>query len=124
MIDVTFTLESVDYSPYLLEYKVSHEIETRKTIIAIDGTEYTATQIRPSIVFSLVPLSDEQSESLYEILSQPSIEVTYTDPYLGDRQSVIMRVTSELNSAFIIRANNGNCYYKGNSITLRQRTVL
>lgn len=123
-IDVTFTLEGVDYSQHLLEYKVSHEIETRKTIITLDGTEYTAIQIRPSIVFSLVPLSDEQSESLYEILSKPSIEVTYTDPYLGDRRSVIMHVTSELNSAFIIRDNNGNRYYKGNSITLRSRTVL
>lgn len=123
-IDVAFTLNGVDYSPYLSEYTVLHEIEQRETVVTLDGTEYTATQIRPSIVFSLVPLSDEQSESLYEILSRPSIEVTYTDPYLRDRYSVIMRVTSELNSSFIIRANSGNRYYEGNSITLRSRTVL
>lgn len=123
-IDVTFTLEGVDYSQHLSNYSVSHEVEQRKIVTTLDGTEYTSTQLRPVITFSLVPLSDEQSESLYEILSKPSIEVTYTDPYLGDRHSVIMRVTSELNSAFIIRANNGNCYYKGNSITLRSRMVL
>ena len=123
-IDVTFTLEGVDYSQYLSSYSVSHEVEQRAIVTTLDGTEYTSTQLRPVITFSLVPLSDEQSESLYEILSKSSIEVTYTDPYLGDRHSVTMRVTSELNSAFIIRANNGNCYYKGNSITLRSRTVL
>ena len=123
-IDVTFTLEGVDYSQHLLKYKVSHEIETRKLMTAIDGTEYTATQIRPSIIFSLVSLSDEQSESLYEILSKPSIEVTYTDPYLGDNQSSVMRVVSELNSTFVIRDTNDNRYYKGDEITLRSRTVL
>lgn len=124
MIDVTFILDDVDYSSYLTEYAVSHEVEARKTITAIDGTEYTVTQIRPSIIFSLDPLSDEQSESLYEILSKPNINVTYTDPYLGDNQSTVMRVTSEINSAFIIRSTSGNRYYRGNSITLRSRTVL
>lgn len=124
MIDVTFILDDVDYSSYLTEYAVSHEVEARKTITAIDGTEYTVTQIRPSIIFSLDPLSDEQSESLYEILSKPNINVTYTDPYLGDNQFTVMRVTSEINSAFIIRSTGGNRYYRGNSITLRSRTVL
>lgn len=124
MIDVVFILDGIDYSPYLSEYSVSHEVEARKTITAIDGTEYTVTQIRPSIIFSLDPLSDEQSESLYEILSKTNINVTYTDPYLGDRRFTVMRVTSEINSAFIIRSTSGNRYYRGNSITLRSRTVL
>lgn len=124
MIDVTFTLEGVDYSSYLSKYTVLHEIEQRTIMTAIDGTEYTTTQIRPSIVFSLDPLSDEQSESLYRILSRNSIEVIYTNPYIGDEQLTVMRVTSELNSAFIIRSTNGNRYYKGNSITLRSRTVI
>ena len=124
MIDVTFILDNVDYSPYLSKYSVSHEVEARETITAIDGTEYTVTQIRPSIIFSLDPLSDEQSESLYRILSETNINVTYTDPYLGDNQFTVMRVTSEINSAFIIRSTSGNRYYRGNSITLRSRTVL
>ena len=124
MIDVTFILDNVDYSPYLSKYSVSHEVEARETITAIDGTEYTVTQIRPSIIFSLDPLSDEQSESLYRILSETNINVTYTDPYLGDNQFTVMRVTSEINSAFIIRSTSGNRYYRGNSIALRSRTVL
>jgi len=124
MIDVTFTLEGVDYSPYLLKYTVSHEIEQRETVTALDGTEYTATQIRPIIDFSLYPFSDEQSESLYEILSKANIEVIYTDPYLGDNQFAIMRVISEINSEFIIRSIDGSRYYKGGTITLRSRTVI
>ena len=81
MMDVTFVLDGVDYSSHLSKYSVVHEVEQRKTITTIDGTEYTATQIRPVIIFSLDPLSDEQSEY-------------------------------------------GHRYYKGGSITLRQRTVL
>ena len=124
MIDVTFILDDVDYSPYLTEYAVSHAIEAKETMTAIDGTEYTVTQIRPSITFSLDPLSDEQSESLYRILSKASIRVLYTDPYLGDNQFTVMRAISEINSAFIIRSTGGNRYYRGNSITLRSRTVI
>ncbi len=124
MIDVRFTLDGVDYSSDLSKYAVLHEIEQRTIMTTIDGTEYTTTQIRPTIVFSLDPLSDEQSESLYSILSRNNIEVTYTDPYIGDEQFAVMRVTSELNSSFIIRSTNGNRYYKGNSITLRSRTVI
>ena len=124
MMDVTFVLDGVDYSSHLSKYSVVHEVEQRKTITTIDGTEYTATQIRPVIIFSLDPLSDEQSESLYGILSRGAIEVTYTNPYLGDNQFAIMRVTSDINSEFIICSTDGHRYYKGGSITLRQRTVL
>ena len=124
MIDVTFVLNGVDYSSHLSKYTVSHEIEQRETMTTINGTEYTATQIRPVITFSLDPLSDDQSESLYGILSGINIEVTYTDPYLGDNQSAVMRVVSELNSTFVIRDTNDNRYYKGDEITLRSRTVL
>ena len=124
MIDVTFTLEGVDYSPHLSMYEVSHEVEQRETMTAIDGTEYTATQIRPIIVFSLDPLSNDQSEALYSILSRSNIRVIYTNPYLGDNQSSIMRVTSGINSAFIIRSTDGKRYYEGDTITLRSRTVL
>lgn len=123
-LDVTFTLEDVDYSQYLLSYDVSHEIEQRVNMTALDGTEYTVTQIRPSIIFSLDPLSDEQSESLYRILSRNNIKVIYTDPYLGDNQFAIMRVTSEINSAFVIRSTGGNRYYRGDKITLRSRMVI
>lgn len=123
-LDVTFTLEDVDYSQYLLSYDVSHKIEQRASMTALDGTEYTVTQIRPSIIFSLDPLSDEQSESLYRILSRTNIRVTYTDPYLGDNQFAIMRVTSEINSAFVVRSTDGNRYYRGDKITLRSRTVI
>lgn len=124
MIDVTFVIDGVDCSPYLSNYIVSHSIEQRETITTMDGTEYTATQIRPVISFSLDPLSDEQSESLYRTLLKGNIEVTYTDPYLGDNQIAIMRVTSEINSVFVIRSTDGKRYYKGDTITLRSRTVI
>ena len=49
MIDVTFVIDGVDCSPYLSNYTVSHSIEQRETITTMDGTEYTATHIRPVI---------------------------------------------------------------------------
>lgn len=124
MIDVTLVIDGVDCSPYLSKYTVSHSIEQREIVTTMDGTEYTATQIRPVISFSLDPLSDEQSESLYRTLLKGNLEVTYTDPYLGDNQIAIMRVTSEINSVFVIRSTDGKRYYRGDTITLRSRTVI
>lgn len=124
MIDVTLVIDGVDCSSYLSKYTVSHSVEQREIITAMDGTEYTATQVRPVISFSLDPLSDEQSESLYRTLLKGNLEVTYTDPYLGDNQLAIMRVTSEINSVFVIRSTDGKRYYRGDTITLRSRTVI
>ena len=124
MIDITFQLNGVDYSGLLSTYKVTHEFEVRDTLTTMDGTEHTAEYRRPSVLFSLQPLTEEQSDDLYDILSGINVSVVYTDPYIGDETSATMRVTTPLESSFGLKSIDGNRYYKGSVITLRQRTVL
>lgn len=123
MIDVTLTFNGYDFSPLLSTYKVTHEIEVSRSLTAMDGTEYFATRKRPVVRFSLMPLSDAQTQEVYEALSPIVGEAEYTDPHRGDVIGT-MRVTSNLEAAFGLRSVDGNRYYKGSTIVLRQRTVL
>ena len=124
MIDVTFTLNGVNYSQLLSTYSVTHVVEYPTTVTAIDGTEYGYGRRRPTITFSLIPLTDAQSATLYDTLLSTNVLCVYTDPQLGRTASASMRVTSNIESVFGLRSVDGNRYYKGGQITLRQRTVL
>ena len=124
MIDVTFKINGVDYSSLLSTYKVTHEVEYPTTITAIDGTEYGYARRRPTVSFSLLPLTDQQSAELYSNMLSMNVLCQYTDPYLGTVTTASMRVITSLESAFGLRSIDGNRYYKGRVITLRQRTVL
>lgn len=123
MIDVTFTFNDYDLHNLLSTWSVVHEVETADSLTAIDGTEYFATRRRPTIRFSLIPLSDAQAQEVYDALSAIIAEATYTDPYLGERIAV-MRVSSSLEAAFGLRSVDGNRYYKGGTVVMRSRTVL
>jgi len=123
MIDVTFTFNGFDLAPYLSTFSVVHERETVESLITMDGTEHVATRVRPTIRFSLIPLTDAQSQNIYTALSTGTASTSYTDTYIGERTAT-MRVASSLESVFGIRSVDGNRYYKGGAIVLRQRTVL
>lgn len=124
MIDVNFTFNGFDFSPYLSTYKVTHEIEIADSVTTMDGTEHVAVRRRPSITFTLVPITDAQAASLYTALSAVMGTATYTDPNIGESVSAYMRVTSNIERVFGLRSVDGNRYYKGGAITLRQRAVL
>lgn len=126
MIDVTFTIGSTDYHSLLSTYNVTHKVETRASVVTMDGTEHYALQRRPVITFSLIPLTDDQTKSLYDLLSAGEVSVTYTDPYtytaVTPSRTGVFRVASDLSSVFGVKSNDR--YYKGGEITLQQRTVL
>ncbi len=124
MIDVTFTVGALDLSGLLSTYDVSHETEYKDVMTAMDGTEYGVAAFRPVISFSLLPLSDAQSASLYEELKAGNISTVYTNPYLNDDVTAVMRLTTSLDAVFGLRSIDGNRYYKGGKISLRQRTVI
>lgn len=123
MIDVTLTFNGYNFSPLLSTYKCYHAVKATKSVVAIDGTEYVASNVRPVIEFSLIPLSDAQSQTVYQALSTITANATYTDPYRGE-SSGVMRVSSNIEAVFGLRSIDGNRYYKGGVIVLRQRTVL
>ena len=124
MIDIIFKLNNVDYSQLLSTYSVVIETEYEAVIKTLDGTEYGVAKHRPTVIFSLIPLTETQSAALYNILKLGNINVTYTDTASNTTVTAVMRLVSNIESVFGLKSINGNRYYKGNAITLRQRTVL
>lgn len=124
MIDIVLKLNNVDYSQLLSQYSVKIETEYEEVIKTLDGTEYGVPKYRPNVVFSLMPLTEAQSAALFSALSSGTVSVTYTDTASNTTKTATMRVVSNIESIFGIKSINGNRYYKGNAITLRQRTVL
>ena len=124
MIDVVLEFNGYDLSEKLSTYSVSYEVETTDTITTLDGTEHAVTRVRPQVRFRLVPMSDADTEEVYQALSAILAETVYTDPNAGTERTAVMRLASGLESAFGLRSIDGNRYYKGETITLRSRTVL
>lgn len=123
MIDVSFTFNEYDLHSLLSTYSVTHEFEVADTMTALDGTEYSVTRRRPTIHFTLIPLTDAQATAVYNVLSTITGVAYYTDPLLGDRSSLV-RVASNLSASFGLRSVDGNRYYKGGEIILRSNAVL
>lgn len=124
MIDITLQIGELDLSSLLSTYEVQHEVEYQHLMTSLDGTEHGAPRYRPVINFSLMPITDEQAAELYTAIRGMYANVTYTDTFLGNDVTADMRITSNLQAVFGIRSINGNRYYKGGTITLRQRTVI
>lgn len=124
MIDVTLTFNSFDFSPLLSTFQVSHKVEVAESVTTMDGEEHVATRRRAVIEFALLPMSEETIEDVYDALSVINGEATYTDPLTGDVRTVPVRVASDINSVFALKSVNGKRYYKGDAISLRQRTVI
>lgn len=124
MIDITFKLNGTDYSSFLSTYTVSYETEYENVITTLNGTEYGVPRYRPVLTVSFIPLTEAQSAALYTVLNTGTVTVLYTDTYKNTNRTASMRVTSNLESQFGLSSINGNRYYKGGSIILRQRTVI
>ena len=124
MIDITLQIGELDLSRFLSTYEVQYEVEYPHLVTALDGTEHGAPRYRPIVNFSLIPITDAQATALYTAISRMYANVTYTDTFMNEDVTADMRVTSNLQAAFGLRSIDGNRYYKGGVITLRQRTVI
>lgn len=124
MIDVTFTLNNVDWSGKLSTYQVIVDSEYPITITTLDGTEHVFARRRPSIQFSLIPLTDLEVQTLFNCLKNTTVTVQYTNPYNNRVDTATMRVTTNLIHIFGLRSVTGDRYYKGTEINLRQLTVM
>lgn len=124
MIDITLQIGELDLSSLLSTYEVQHEVEYQRLMTSLDGTERGAPRYRPVINFSLIPITDAQAAQLYSAIRGINADVTYTDTFRNEDVTANMRVTSNLQAVFGLRSIDGNRYYKGGVITLRQRTVI
>lgn len=124
MIDVTFTINGVDYSSKLSTYCVDYEYDNTKMVTAIDGTEHYGRPIaRPQIIFSLRPLTDDETAALFSAITGTN-KVVFTDPPAGIVSTRYMRFIGNVTSAFGLRSVDGNRYYKGGKMTLRSLSVV
>lgn len=124
MIDVTLSINGVDLSGKLSTYSVKYEKEEYLNVTTMDGTEHVRYRLRPTLTVSFIPMTDADAASLFSMLRQTSVVVTYTDPYQNGVRTASMTATGDFEAAFGLRSIDGNRYYKGGTITLRQRTVL
>ena len=121
MIDVTFRINDIDYSPLLSTYNVDKEVEYQQVVTTLDGTEHGIARYRPTIKFSLIPLTDAQCKQLYDSLTKGDMEVRYTNPHTNETSISKMRVSSNIGAVFGLKSITGDRYYKCGEITLRSR---
>lgn len=127
MIDITFKLggsSGTSYADKLSTYNVTHVAEYGETFTALDGTEYGIPAYRPVITFSLVPLTEAESNALYNLLKTSSVSVYYRDPNTNTTRTASCRVASDIERTFALKSSDGSRRYLGGEIVLRQRTVL
>lgn len=111
-------VNGLDLSDQVSTFRVSKEPKIDKVITTLDGTEHVIkTTYRDIITFSLLPLTD--ATSLYEHLIGSTIyRVEYINA--GKNEYRQMRVSSPLESIFLLLSPNGKRYYKMGEIELRE----
>lgn len=120
MIDVTLIVNGLNLSGKLSTYHTSKKVTYTDVLSALDGTEYPfPAATKTDITFSLLPMDEEESAALYRALSPLVFEATYTDQHTGLDVTGRVRVTSNIESAFLLKSVDGKRRYKGNAITLR-----
>lgn len=120
---ITLIFNDVDISNKLSTYNVIHRVEKPVELTMMDGTEYYFQRRRPEITFSYLPLTDAEIRRLHNALSDLTGEVHYTDPNFSMEGFGQFRVISDIERIFALNSVDGNRYYKGGVITLRQRTA-
>lgn len=121
MMEVTLITNGLDLSKRLSTYKVTREINYRKVVTTMDDTEHPYPGTNKSVVtFSLLPMTDEEGEEVYNALSYLIFDATFTDQYAGGKDvAKRVRVTSNLESTFLLLSVDGKRRYRGGEIQLR-----
>lgn len=117
-MDITLTIDGIALSSRLSTYSVTQEVTYRKIITTLDETEHPYPgKIRPIINFSLIPGTDEEDTTLYEVLENLIFNVTYTEK--GEDVTRQMRLVSNLESVFLLKSVDGKRRYRQGTIQLR-----
>lgn len=120
-MDVMLRLEGLDLHSVLSSYSVVKEVKYQSVITTLDDVEHPFPAAdRDIIEFALFPLNDQKCIDLYNVLGKRIFQATYTDPHSGAEKTRTVRVDSNINLAFGLRSIDGNRYYKGDTIRLRQ----
>lgn len=116
-MDVKLVVNGVDYSKRLSTYDAYMET-TQKVLTMLDDSErpYPAV-MRPVVVFSLLPMTDEESTETYNTLKDILLSATFE--ISGQEMTAEMRVVGNLGDKFLLTSPDGKRRYKGREIMLR-----
>ena len=119
-MDITLVVNGLDLHSKLSYYNVTKEITYKKIVTTLDGKEHPSNGIKRDIItFSLLPLTDAESKSLYDAISGLVFQATYTDTYTNTDSQNTVRMVSNLESTFLLKSTDGKRRYKGEMIQLR-----
>lgn len=117
-MDVILTIDGLSLNDRLSTYSLIHEVSYKRVIETLDGVEHPYKgKIRPTINFTLLPSTENEDQELYDVISKMIFNVTYMDK--GNEKTRKMRVTSNLEEAFLLMSVDGKRRYKGGNIQLR-----
>lgn len=116
-MEVKLTANGYDFSGKLSTYEAYMEV-TQKVLTMLDDSErpYPAV-LRPIVKFSLLPLTDEESAEVYNVLKDIVFSATFEID--GQEMTAEMRVIGELGAKFLLKSPDGKRRYRGGVIMLR-----
>lgn len=119
----TLIIAGIDFSAYV-QWKVDRLETTRKVygpnnLIDIDGNEYpdlVANKIDPG--FLLKPLPKSMLQTLYQVMQQTTVPITYTS-FSANTDISTNVIPQDLSLKYACEAWNGDIY-EGTAITFRE----
>lgn len=119
-MDISLTINGLDLSKKLSTYRVTEEITYRKVITTLDDVEHPYPGAKRLIVtFALLPTTESENSKIYDALYPLIVPVVFTNSYTGKDETRRMRVTSDLDSLFLLLSVDGKRRYRGGTIQLR-----
>lgn len=121
-MEVTLITNGLDLSKRLSTYNVVKEITYKKVVTTMDDTEHPYPGAKKDVItFSLLPMTDAEGAEVYDALSLLIFDATFTAQYeRGIDVTKRVRVTSNIESTFLLMSVDGKRRYKGGEIQLRE----
>lgn len=116
-MEIKLIANGYDFSGKLSTYEAYMEV-TQKVLSMLDDSErpYPAV-LRPIVRFSLLPLTDEESTEVYNVLKDIVFSATFD--INGTEMTAEMRVVTNLGGKFLLKSSDGKRRYRGGEIMLR-----
>lgn len=121
-MEITLVVNGLDLSRKLSTYNVQKEITYKKVVTTMDNVDHPYPGAAKDIVsFSLLPMTELEGGEVYAALSPLVIDTTYTSQYeQGAAITKRVRVTSSLESQFLLMSVDGKRRYRGGEIQLKE----
>lgn len=121
-MEVTLIANGMDLSGKLSTYNVTREITYKKVVTTMNNVEHPYPGTSKDVVtFSLLPMTDEEGAEVYNALSSLMFNATFTAQYAGGVNiTKRVRITSNIESEFLLMSVDGKRRYRGGEIQLRE----